>query len=58
MHNILIKLNKPEKVRYMYQPIVVEGVLIRTPPIENAYNSIYEMHSKKIEDIDMDDLNY
>jgi uncharacterized protein len=55
---ILIKLKKPEKVRYMYQPIAVEGVLIKTPPIKNAYNSIYEMNADKLVDIDMKDLNY
>ena len=55
---ILIKLKKPERVRYMFQPIAIEGVLIKTPPIENAYNSIYEMSAEKIEDIDVEDLNY
>ena len=55
---ILIKLKNPEKVRYMYQPIAVEGVLIKTPPIKNAYNSIYEMNADKLVDIDMKDLNY
>ena len=54
---ILIKLKKPEKVRYMYQPIAIEGILIKTPPIKNAYNSIYEMNAEKLEDIDMNDLN-
>ncbi len=55
---IFVKLKKPEKVRYMYQPIAVEGILKNTPPIENVYNSIYEMNVDTIEDIDFDDLNY
>ena len=55
---IFIKLNKPEKVRYMYQPIAVEGILKNTPPIKNVYNSIYEMSVETIEDIDFEDLNY
>ena len=55
---IFVKLNKPERVRYMYQPIAVEGVLKNTPPIEEVYNSIYELSADKIEDIDFEDLNY
>ena len=55
---IFIKLNKPEKVRYMYQPIAVVGILKNTPPIKNVYNSIYEMNVETIEDIDFEDLNY
>ena len=31
---------------------------LKTPPIENAYNSIYEMHAEKLDDIDMKDLYY
>ncbi len=55
---IFIKLNKPEKVRYMYQPIAVEGILKNTAPIEEIYNSIYEMTAEKLEDIDFEDLTY
>ena len=55
---IFIKLTKPEKVRYMYQPIAVEGVLKKTPPIEEIYNSIYEMQAEFIEDIDFEELTY
>ena len=55
---IFIKLDKPTRVRYMYQPIAVEGILKNTPPIKNVYNSIYEMKAEKLEDIDPEDLNY
>lgn len=55
---IFIKLKKPEKVRYMYQPIAVEGILKNTAPIEEIYNSIYEMTAEKLEDIDFEDLTY
>ncbi len=55
---IFIKLKKPEKVRYMYQPIAVEGVLINTAPIEEIYNSIYELNAEKLEDIDFEELTY
>ena len=55
---IFVKLKKPEKVRYMYQPIAVEGILKNTPPIKEVYNSIYELTADKIEDIDFEDLNY
>ncbi len=55
---IFVKLKKPERVRYMYQPIAVEGVLKNTPPIKEVYNSIYELTAEKIEDIDFEDLNY
>ena len=55
---IFVKLKKPEKVRYMYQPIAVEGILKNTPPITEVYNSIYELTADKIEDIDFEDLNY
>ena len=55
---ILIKLKDPERVRYMFQPIAVEGILKNTPPIEEIYNSIYEMQADKLEDIDFEDLNY
>ena len=55
---IFIKLKKPEKVRYMYQPIAVEGILKNIPPIEEIYNSIYEMTAENLEDIDFEDLTY
>ena len=55
---IFIKLDKPTRVRYMYQPIAVEGILKSTPPIKNVYNSIYEMKAEKLEDINPEDLNY
>ena len=55
---IYVKLRKPEKVRFMYQPIVIEGILKNTPPIENVYNSIYEIEAESIKDIDFDDLKY
>ncbi len=55
---IFIKLDEPTRVRYMYQPIAVEGILKNTPPIKNVYNSIYEMKAEKLEDIDPEDLNY
>lgn len=55
---IFIKLRKPERVRYMYQPIAVEGILKNTAPIEEIYNSIYEMTAESLEDIDFEDLTY
>ena len=55
---IFIKLNKPEEIRYMYQPIAIEGVLKNTPPIKEVYNSIYEVNAEKVEDIDFEDLTY
>ena len=55
---IFIKLKAPTKVRYMYQPIAIEGILKNTAPIEKVYNSIYEMQADKLEDIDFEDLNY
>ncbi len=55
---IFVKLSKPERVRYMFQPIAVEGILKKTPPIEEIYNSIYEMNAEFIEDIDFEDLAY
>ena len=55
---IFVKLNKSERVRYMYQPIAIEGILKNTPPIKNVYNSIYELTAEKLEDIDIEDLNY
>ena len=42
----------------MYQPIAVEGILKNTAPIEEIYNSIYEMTAEKLEDIDFEDLTY
>lgn len=53
---IFVKLKKPEKVRYMYQPILIEGTLFSSPPIKNVYNSIYKLKAEKLEDIDFDDL--
>ena len=53
---ILVKLDKPERVRYMFQPILVEGVIKNTPPIEEIYNSIYEMKALNISDINYDEL--
>ena len=55
---IFVKLKKPEKVRYMFQPIAIEGVLKKTLPIEEVYNSIYEMKAEIIEDIDFEELTY
>ena len=55
---IFVKLKKPEKVRFMYQPIIIEGILKNTPPIKNVYNSIYEVTAENIKDIDMEELNY
>ena len=49
---VFVKLEKPVKARYMYNPISVEGVLINTPPIKDVYNSIYEMTVDEIIDID------
>tara|TARA_B100001758_G_C18114516_1_gene455404 strand:- start:31 stop:588 length:558 start_codon:yes stop_codon:yes gene_type:complete len=51
---VFVKLKKPVKARYMYNPISVEGVLINTKPIKEVYNSIYEITVNKIEDIDQD----
>ncbi len=53
---ILVKLIKPERVRYMYQPILVKGVLKNTPPIKSVYNSIYEMKAITLVDIDFEEL--
>ena len=53
---IFVKLKKAEKVRYMYQPILIEGILKKTPPVKNVYNSIYEVSAETIMDIDMEDL--
>ena len=55
---IFIKLNKPERVRYMYQPIAIEGILKNIPPIKEVYNSIYEMTAEIIEDIEFEELTY
>ena len=55
---ILVKMDKPVRVRYMYQPIVVEGILKNTPPIKEIYNSIYEIKADLLEDIDLEELNY
>ena len=55
---IFVKLKKPEKVRFMYQPILIEGVLKKTPPVQEVYNSIYEVSAESIRDIDMEDLYY
>ena len=55
---IFVKLKKPERVRFMYQAILIEGILKKTPPIESVYNSIYEVTADTITDIDMEDLNY
>ena len=55
---IFVKLKKPEKVRFMYQPILIEGVLKKTPPVKEVYNSIYEVSAESIRDIDMEDLYY
>ena len=49
---VFVKLEKPVKARYMYNPISVEGVLVNTPPIKDVYNSIYEMTVDEIIDID------
>ena len=53
---IFVKLKKAEKVRYMYQPILIEGILKKTPPVKNVYNSIYEVFADNIMDIDIEDL--
>ena len=42
----------------MYQPILIEGVLQKTPPVKDVYNSIYEVSAESIKDIDMEDLYY
>ena len=55
---IMHKLKKPERVRFMYQAILIEGVLKKTPPIKDVYNSIYEVSAESIRDIDMEDLYY
>jgi hypothetical protein len=55
---IFVKLKKPEKVRFMYQPILIEGVLKKTPPVKDVYNSIYEVSAESVKDIDMEDLYY
>ena len=41
----------------MYQPILIEGVL-KTPPVKDVYNSIYEVSAESVKDIDMEDLYY
>jgi len=51
---VFVKLKKPVKARYMYNPISVEGVLKNTQPIKEVYNSIYEITVNKIEDIDQE----
>lgn len=55
---IFIKLNKKEKIRFMYKPISVRGVLRKTKPMKDSFNSIYEMTAEKLVDINMDELNY
>ena len=37
---------------FMYQPIYVEGILKNTPPIKDTFDSIYEISTNMIIDID------
>ena len=40
----------------MYQPISVEGILKNTPPIKDTFDSIYEISTNKIINIDNDEF--
>ena len=53
---VMIKLDNPIKARYMYQPISVEGILKNTPPIKYNFDSIYEINTNKIINIDNDEF--
>ncbi len=52
---IYVKLKKPERVRYIYNPIAIEGILKNTPPIKEIYDSIYEISTEKIVDVNQSD---
>ena len=53
---VMIKLDKLQKARFMYQPIYVEGILKNTPPIKDTFDSIYEIYTNKIINIDNDEF--
>ena len=40
----------------MYQPISVEGILKNTPPIKDSFDSIYEINTNNIINIDNDEF--
>ena len=53
---IFFKLKKSGKVSFIYQPILIERVLEKTPSVKDEYNSIYEVYAESLKDIDMEYL--
>jgi len=54
---VLVKLDNPVKVRNMYEPIGISGIISIKPPVTEAYDSVYVMNAEKVEDVSFDDLD-
>ena len=54
---LLVKLKKPVKIRHMYQPIGVSGIVSIKPPAEEAFGSVYVVEGDIIEDVTFKDLD-
>ncbi len=55
---MLIKLSQPERIRSMYQPIGVNGIITIKPPLEDAFDSMYVIENPDlIDDVTWKDLD-
>ena len=55
---MLIKLSEPERIRSMYQPIGVNGIITIKPPLEDAFDSMYVIENPElINDVTWKDLD-
>jgi len=54
---LLVKFDRPIKIRNMYQPIGINGVVTIAEPNDEAFGSIYNVSGELVEDVTYKDIN-
>ena len=54
---LMVRFDKPIKIRHMYQPIGINGVVRIDKPNDEAFGSIYNVTGELVEDVTYNDLD-
>tara|TARA_B110000008_G_scaffold66869_1_gene67500 strand:- start:201 stop:752 length:552 start_codon:yes stop_codon:yes gene_type:complete len=54
---LMVRFNKPVRIRHMYQPIGINGVVNIEEPNDEAFGSIYNVTGELVEDVTYKDLD-
>ena len=54
---LLVKLKIPVKIRSMYQPVGINGIVTINPPAEDAFGSVYVVEAELVDDVTYKDLD-